>query len=188
MARWLGARLAYRASGARRRAPYPSRGAALPVAVPVGCQSGGAVGRSPGCLSRHEGRPAVVGRDRSCSPVQRGSSSPTCPRVGACARRADGAASRRGVSGKAAADADAEEHRLAAERERVLAGVFTVTDPERYRGQWVLLFDDICQSGTTLAAATRVLLEQGGWTRVYSGGEADTHSPALERCRDEGDG
>jgi predicted amidophosphoribosyltransferase len=44
----------------------------------------------------------------------------------------------------------------------VLAGVFTVTDPERYRGQWVLLFDDICQTGTTLATATRVLLEQGG--------------------------
>jgi predicted amidophosphoribosyltransferase len=50
----------------------------------------------------------------------------------------------------------------------VLAGVFTVTDPERYRDQWVLLFDDICQSGTTLAAATRVLLEQGGVGRVYT--------------------
>jgi predicted amidophosphoribosyltransferase len=55
-----------------------------------------------------------------------------------------------------------------AEREQEVAGVFTVTDPERYRGQWVLLFDDICQSGTTLAAATRVLLEQGGVGRVYT--------------------
>ena len=54
-----------------------------------------------------------------------------------------------------------------AEREQELAGVFTVTDSERYRGRWVLLFDDICQSGTTLAAATRVLLEQGG-LRVYT--------------------
>jgi predicted amidophosphoribosyltransferase len=49
----------------------------------------------------------------------------------------------------------------------VLAGVFAVTDPERYRGQWVLLFDDICQTGTTLAAAMRVLLEQGVG-RVYT--------------------
>jgi len=55
-----------------------------------------------------------------------------------------------------------------AEREQEVAGVFTVTDPERYRGQWVLLFDDICQTGTTLAAATRVLLEQGGVGRVYT--------------------
>jgi competence protein ComFC len=55
-----------------------------------------------------------------------------------------------------------------AEREQEVAGVFTVTDPERYRDQWVLLFDDICQSGTTLAAATRVLLEQGGVGRVYT--------------------
>jgi len=55
-----------------------------------------------------------------------------------------------------------------ADRQRVLERVFTVTDPERYRGQWVLLFDEICQSETTLAAATRVLLEQGGVGRVYT--------------------
>jgi len=55
-----------------------------------------------------------------------------------------------------------------AERQRVLAGVFKVTDPERYRGQWVLLFDDIFETGTTLAEATRVLLEQGGIERVYA--------------------
>jgi len=54
-----------------------------------------------------------------------------------------------------------------AEREQEVAGVFTVTDPERYRGRWVLLFDDICQSGTTLAAATRVLREEGGVAGVY---------------------
>ena len=54
-----------------------------------------------------------------------------------------------------------------AEREQELAGVFTVTDPERYRGQWVLLFDDIYQTGTTLAAATRVLREEGGVAGVY---------------------
>ena len=54
-----------------------------------------------------------------------------------------------------------------AERERVLAEVFAVTDPERYRAEWMLLFDDICQTGTTLAAATRVLREEGGVAGVY---------------------
>jgi competence protein ComFC len=87
-----------------------------------------------------------------------------------------------------------------AEREQEVAGVFTVTDPERYRGQWVLLFDDICQSGTTLAAATRVLREEGGVAGVYvlvvtltrtypegAGGAWRTRSRSPDRDDVEGD-
>ncbi len=52
-------------------------------------------------------------------------------------------------------------------RPKMLAGAFVVTIPERLTGQSVLLFDDLFQTGATMAEATRALL-QGGVACVYA--------------------
>jgi adenine/guanine phosphoribosyltransferase-like PRPP-binding protein len=40
-----------------------------------------------------------------------------------------------------------------------IAGAFRVRDPERVRGRAVLLVDDVCTTGATLGACSRVLIE-----------------------------
>lgn len=51
-------------------------------------------------------------------------------------------------------------------RHQQLQGAFAVQE-QRFRGQYVLLFDDLYRSGETLAAATDVLHKQGGVSRVF---------------------
>lgn len=52
------------------------------------------------------------------------------------------------------------------ERKRILKDAFEVADL-RYRGQKVLLFDDLYRSGATLWEATNTLLNNGGVDRVF---------------------
>ena len=52
------------------------------------------------------------------------------------------------------------------EREHNLAGVFAVPEPELIRGKRVLLIDDVCTTGSTLAELTGVLF-QAGAASVY---------------------
>jgi len=40
-------------------------------------------------------------------------------------------------------------------------------DDRRFKGCYILLFDDLYRSGETLRAATQVLLEQGGVAKVF---------------------
>ncbi|MCX2726973.1 hypothetical protein OO015_05620 [Thermomicrobium sp. 4228-Ro] len=53
-------------------------------------------------------------------------------------------------------------------RRQELEGVFDLRDPYRLAGAWVLLFDDLYQTGATLGAATKTLKEQGHVSRVYA--------------------
>lgn len=53
-------------------------------------------------------------------------------------------------------------------RRQELEGAFLVRDPQRLAGAWVLLFDDLYQTGATLEVATTVLKEQGYVSRVYA--------------------
>lgn len=52
-------------------------------------------------------------------------------------------------------------------RREQLSDAFTVSD-NRFRGKYVLLFDDLYRSGETLSAASTVLMEQGGVSRVFT--------------------
>lgn len=52
-------------------------------------------------------------------------------------------------------------------RKEQLAEAFEVSD-NRYRGKYILLFDDLYRSGETLSAASPVLMEQGGVSRVFT--------------------
>lgn len=54
-----------------------------------------------------------------------------------------------------------------ASRKEQLEGALSVAD-DRFRGRYVLLFDDLYRSGETLHAATDVLQDQGGVARVYA--------------------
>jgi predicted amidophosphoribosyltransferase len=53
-----------------------------------------------------------------------------------------------------------------ASRKDQLEGAMQIADG-RFRGQYVLLFDDLYRSGETLNAATTALQNQGGVARVY---------------------
>lgn len=53
------------------------------------------------------------------------------------------------------------------EREKALTGVFSLKNPNLYKGKKVLLFDDLYRSGTTLREITRVLYQSGGVSNVY---------------------
>ncbi|GIV57808.1 MAG: hypothetical protein KatS3mg042_0721 [Rhodothermaceae bacterium] len=52
-------------------------------------------------------------------------------------------------------------------RREQLEGALSVAD-DRFRGRYVLLFDDLYRSGETLSAAATVLKDQGGVARVYA--------------------
>jgi competence protein ComFC len=54
-----------------------------------------------------------------------------------------------------------------ASRKEQLQGALSVAD-DRFRGQYVLLLDDLYRSGETLSAATAVLQDQGEVARVYA--------------------
>ena len=53
-----------------------------------------------------------------------------------------------------------------AEREVNMRGAFTVTAPEAVKGKTVIVIDDLCTTGSTLAELTAVLLEAGAAMRV----------------------
>lgn len=53
------------------------------------------------------------------------------------------------------------------EREKVLSGAFSLSNPILYKGKKVLLVDDLYRSGSTLKEITRILYEQGQVSNVY---------------------
>ena len=52
------------------------------------------------------------------------------------------------------------------ERQQNLKGVFTVVDPEAVKGRNILIADDVCTTGSTLAELTKILIEAGA-EKVY---------------------
>lgn len=53
------------------------------------------------------------------------------------------------------------------ERQQSISGAFTISVPERHRGNKVLIIDDLYRSGTTLNEITKVLYEQANVSDVY---------------------
>ncbi|WP_013320236.1 ComF family protein [Gloeothece verrucosa] len=52
-------------------------------------------------------------------------------------------------------------------RKQLLQGAMQVTDRQRFRGRYILLFDDLYRSGATLMTATDVLANEGGVARIF---------------------
>ena len=66
------------------------------------------------------------------------------------------------------------------ERRRNVKDAYTVPHPDRVRGRRFLLIDDVCTTGSTLAAAAGALLEAGAAQvvcAVLAGGHPETEGP-----------
>jgi len=55
----------------------------------------------------------------------------------------------------------------AIEKEKKLKGVYKIKD-QTFKNKKILLFDDVCQTGSTLKEITKVLYDEGNVENVYA--------------------